>query len=125
MEDSSYNYQSNGGGSSSIIPNVQGSNPEELNFQTYSAFATTNISSTSNNMTFFHVSEDPTLSDAEADELMAALDINPNSNIPDGINGNHSGILEFLPDGLIDLGVDLNIPSIVAQSQNDGSSILQ
>ena len=70
-------------------------------------------------------SEEPTLSDAEADELMAALDINPNSNIPDGINGNHSGILEFLPDGLIDLGVDLNIPSIVAQSQNDGSSILQ
>merc|ERR1712165_275205 len=149
MEDSSYNYQSNGGRSSSIIPNVQGSNPEELNFQTYSAFATTNISSASNNMTLFHVSDDPTiqistfhqdeasgflaipqteeptLSDAEADELMAALDINPNSNIPDGINGNHSGILEFLPDGLIDLGVDLNIPSIVAQSQNDGSSILQ
>merc|ERR1712062_681746 len=61
MEDSSYNYQSNGGGSSSIIPNVQGSNPEELNFQTYSAFATTNISSTSNNMTFFHVSDDPTI----------------------------------------------------------------
>jgi len=149
MEDSSYNYQSKGGISSSIIPNAHGSNPEELNFQTYSAFATTNISSTSNNMTYFHLSDDPTiqistfhqdeasgflaipqseeptLSDAEADELMAALDINPNSNIPDGINGNHSGILEFLPDGLIDLGVDLNIPSIVAQSQNDGSSIFQ
>merc|ERR1719433_1734952 len=93
MEDSSYIYQSNGGRSSSIIPNVQGTNPEELNFQTYSAFATTNISSSSNNMTFFHVSDDPTiqistfhqdeasgflaipqseeptLSDAEADEL--------------------------------------------------------
>ena len=62
MEDSSYIYQSNGGRSSSIIPNVQGTNPEELNFQTYSAFATTNISSTSNNnLTLFHVSDDPTI----------------------------------------------------------------
>ena len=62
MEDSSYIYQSIGGRSSSIIPNVQGTNPEELNFQTYSAFATTNISSTSNNnLTLFHVSDDPTI----------------------------------------------------------------
>jgi hypothetical protein len=160
-------------------------------------------------MTFYQVSDDPaiqvttfnpdqasggyltipqteelTFSDSEANELLEALNINPNSSensgipefnpdgingnsgipefipdringnsgipefIPDGINGNsgipefipdgingNSGIPEFIPDGingnsgllefdgLIDLGMDLNIPSIVSQNgfvQRDG-----
>jgi hypothetical protein len=153
-----YNYQSNGG---PCIPSVLGSSPggssqrssdnvAELNFETYSAFAQGQIvaenNSTSSNMTFFHVSDDPRiqvtfnpyegsgyltipqpekpmLSDEEANELLEALEINTNSSensgipefIPDGINGN-SEILEFLPDGMIDLGIDLNIPSIMSQN---------
>ena len=67
--------------------------------------------------------ENPMLSDEEANELLKALEINTNSSetsgipeiIPDGINGN-SGTLEFFPDGMIDLGIDLNIPSIVSQN---------
>ena len=69
--------------------------------------------------------ENPMLSDEEANELLKALEINTNSSetsgiipeiIPDdGINGN-SGTLELFPDGMIDLGIDLNIPSIVSQN---------
>ena len=61
--------------------------------------------------------EEPTFSDSEANELLEALNIGENSGIPefnpDGINGN-SGLMEF--DGLIDLGIDLNIPLIVSQN---------
>ena len=67
--------------------------------------------------------ENPMLSDEEANELLKALEINTNSSetsgipeiIPDGINGN-SGTLELFPDGMIDLGIDLNISSIVSQN---------
>merc|ERR1719510_1566266 len=69
--------------------------------------------------------ENPMLSDEEANELLKALEINTNSSetsgiipeiIPDdGINAN-SGTLELFPDGMIDLGIDLNIPSIVSQN---------
>merc|ERR1712038_1805416 len=103
----------------------------------YSEFAqgqiVTENSSTPSNMTFFHVSDDPRiqvtcnpdegsgyltlpqpenpmLSDEEANELLKALEINTNSIETSGI------IPEIIPDGIIDLGIDLNIPSIVSQN---------
>ena len=64
--------------------------------------------------------ENPMLSDEEANELLKALEINTNSSatsgIPGGILNVNSGTLELFPDGMIDLGIDLNIPSIVSQN---------